>query len=70
MRIPLFDGHRTRSMGEEAEALTHAAESRKHETELMIQADVELAIAESKAAAERVQVTEINIAQADLAVRA
>ncbi len=69
LRIPLFDGHRTRSMGEEAEALTHAAESRKHETELMIQADVELAIAESKAAAERVQVTEINIAQADLAVR-
>lgn len=56
-------------MEEEAAALVRAAEARKHETDQMIQADVEQAIAEANAAAERVKVTEINIEQADLAVR-
>ena len=69
LKIPMLDGHRSRSMEEEAAALVRAAEARKHETEQMIQADVELAIAEAKAAAERVKVTEINIEQAVLAVR-
>jgi len=69
LKIPMFDGHRSRSMEEEAAALVRAAEARKHETDQMIQADVEQAIAEARAAAERVKVTEINIEQADLAVR-
>lgn len=69
LKIPMLDGHRSRSMEEEAAALVRAAEARKHETEQMIQADVELAVAEAKAAAERVKVTEINIEQAVLAVR-
>jgi outer membrane protein len=68
LKIPLLDGHRSRNMEEEAEALVRAAEDRKHETEQMIQSDVELAMAESKAAAEGVKVTEINIQQANLAV--
>jgi len=69
LKIPVLDGHRSRSMEEEAAALVRAAEARKHETDQMIQADVEQAIAEASAAAERVKVTEINIEQADLAVR-
>jgi len=69
IKIPMLDGHRTRSMEEEASALVRASEARKHETDQMIQADVEQALAETRAAAERVKVTEITIEQADLAVR-
>jgi outer membrane protein TolC len=69
LTIPVLDGHRSRSMEEEAEALLLAAEARKRETDQMIQADVEQAVTEARAAAERVKVTEINIQQADLAVR-
>ena len=69
LKIPVLDGHRSRSMEEEATALVRAAEARKHETDQMIQADVEQANAEASAAAKRVKVTEINIQQADLAVR-
>jgi outer membrane protein len=68
-RIPVFDGYRTRSLEEEAAALVSAAEARKRETDQMIQADVEQAVAEARAAAERVKVTEVNIEQAALAVR-
>ena len=69
LKIPMLDGHRSRSMEEEAAALVRAAEARKDETDQMIQADVEQAIAEASAAAERVKVTEINIEQAVQAVR-
>jgi len=69
LKIPVLDGDRSRSMEQEAAALVRAAEARKNETDLMIQGDVEQAIVEAKAAAERVKVTAVNIEQADLAVR-
>jgi len=64
---PIFDGNRTRSMEEEATAALMAAESRKQETMLMIQSDVEMAISDLTAAGERVSVSETNMRQADLA---
>jgi outer membrane protein TolC len=69
LKIPVLDGNRSRSMEEEAAALLRGAESRRHEVDQMIQADVEQAIAETKAAAQRVEVTEVSIEQANLAVR-
>ncbi len=69
LTIPVLDGHRTRSMEEEATAMLRAAESRKQEVDQMVQADVEQAIAEAKAAAERVGISKVSIEQADLAVR-
>lgn len=66
-RIPIFDGNRTRSMEEEATAVLHAAESRKEEVALTIQAEVDQAIADLTAANERVSIAETNIRQADLA---
>ena len=64
---PIFDGNRTRSMEEEATASLMAAESRKQETILMIQSDVDMAISDLTAAGQRVSVSETNIRQADLA---
>ncbi len=69
LTIPVLDGHRTRSMEEEATAMLRAAESRKQEVDQMVQADVEQAIAEAKAAAERVGISKVSIEQADMAVR-
>jgi outer membrane protein TolC len=69
LRIPIFDGNRTRSMEEEATATLHAAESRKQGVALMIQAEVDQALSELTAAGERVSVSETNINQADLAVK-
>jgi outer membrane protein len=68
LRVPIFDGNRTRSMEEEATAALHAAEAQKQEVALMIQAEVDQAISELTAAKERVSVSETNIRQADLAV--
>jgi outer membrane protein TolC len=67
LRVPLFDGNRTRSMEEEATAAFHAAESRRQEVALMIQAEVDQALSDLTAAKERVSVCETNIRQADLA---
>ena len=64
---PIFDGNRTHSMEEEATAALLAAESRRQETALMIQADVDMAVSDLRAAGERVLVSETNIRQADLA---
>jgi outer membrane protein len=69
LRVPIFDGNRTRSMEEEATATLHAAESRKQEVALMIQAEIDQALSELTAARERVSVSETNIQQADLAVK-
>jgi len=69
LRIPIFDGNRTRSMEEEATATLHAAESRKQGVALMIQAEGDQALSELTAAGERVSVSETNINQADLAVK-
>jgi outer membrane protein TolC len=69
LRIPIFDGSRTRSMEEEATAALHAAESRKQGVALMIQAEVDQALSELTAAGERVSISETNINQADLAVK-
>ena len=69
LRVPLFDGNRTRGLEEEAAAYLLAAESRKQEVALMIRAELDQAISELKAAGERVSVSETNIKQADLAVR-
>ncbi len=69
LRVPIFDGNRSRSMEEEATATVHAAESRKQEVALMIQAEVDQALSELTAAGERVSVSETNINQADLAVK-
>ena len=66
-RLPLFDGNRTNAMEEEAAAGIREAESRKEEVALMIQAEVDQAISDLRAANERVAVSETNIAQADLA---
>ena len=66
-RVPIFDGNRTSSMEEEAAAGIHEAESRKQEVALMIQAEVDQAISDLRAANERVGVSQTNIAQADLA---
>ncbi|HTR98246.1 MAG TPA: TolC family protein [Bacteroidota bacterium] len=68
-RLPIFDGNRTRGMEEEAAANFEAASARKQQVDLMIQADVEQAIAGLKAAADRVTISETNISQADLAVK-
>ena len=69
LRVPIFDGNRTRSMEEEATATLRAAESRKEEVTLMIRAEVDQALSELTAAGERVSVSETNINQADLAVK-
>jgi len=69
LRVPLFDGNRTRSMEEEATAALHAAESHREEVALMIQAEVDQALSELTAAGERVGISETNINQADLAVK-
>jgi outer membrane protein TolC len=69
LTIPVLDGNRSRSLEEEAAALVRAAEARKMETDKMIQADVEQTLTEARAAVERVTGTEINIEQANLAVR-
>jgi len=68
-RLPIFDGNRTRGLEDEAAANVEAAASRKQQVDLMIQADVEQAIAGLTAAAERVTIAETNINQADLAVK-
>jgi outer membrane protein len=65
--FPIFDGNRARSMEDEATAALRAAESRREEVTLMIQADVDQAISDLAAANERVSVAETNIRQADLA---
>jgi outer membrane protein len=69
LRVPLFDGNRTRSMEEEATAALHAAESHREEVALLIQAEVDQALSELTAAGERVGISETNINQADLAVK-
>jgi outer membrane protein TolC len=69
LRVPLFDGNRTRSMEEEATAALHAAESHREEVALLIQAEVDQALSELTAAGERVGILETNINQADLAVK-
>jgi outer membrane protein len=69
LRVPIFDGNRTRALEEEATAAIHAAESWKQEITLMIQAEVDQALSELTAAGERVSVSETNINQADLAVK-
>jgi outer membrane protein len=69
LRVPLFDGNRTSAMEEEATAALRAAESRKEEVALMIQAEIDQALSELTAAGERVGVSETNINQADLAVK-
>ena len=68
-RLPIFDGHRSRGMEEEAAANFEAATARKQQVDLMIQADVEQAIAGLTAATDRVKISETNINQADLAVK-
>lgn len=69
LRVPLFDGNRTRTMEQEATADLHAAESHREEVALMIQAEVDQALSELTAAGERVGISETNINQADLAVK-
>ena len=68
-RLPIFDGNRTRGMEEEAAANFEAASARKQQVDLMIQADVDQAIAGLRAASDRVTISETNISQADLAVK-
>jgi len=67
LRVPLFDGNRTSSMEEEAAAAIHEADSRRQEVALMIQADVDQAVSDLRAANERVVVSRTNIEQAELA---
>ncbi len=67
LRVPIFDGNRTGSMEEEATAAMRQAESRKLEVALMIQAEVDQAISDIRAANERISVSQTNISQADLA---
>jgi outer membrane protein len=68
LKIPVLDGKRSRNMEDEAAAQLRGAESRKLEVDQMVQADVEQAVAEAKAAAQRAGVSEVSIEQADLAV--
>ncbi|HUI65228.1 MAG TPA: TolC family protein, partial [Bacteroidota bacterium] len=67
--LPVFDGNRTSAMEEEALSGLQAAETRQQDVALAIQAEVEGAIAELRAARERVEVSETNILQATLAVK-
>ncbi len=69
LSIPLLDGKRSRSMEQEATALLRGVEFRKIEVDQTVQADVEQAIAEAKAAEQRVETSKVAIEQADLAVR-
>jgi len=69
LNIPVLDAKRSHNLVAEAAALVLGAEARKQETELRIRADVEQALTEAQAAAERVAVTRVNIEQAKLAVR-
>jgi len=68
-RVPIFDGNRTHGLEDEAAAILRAAESRKQEVALLIQAELDQAISELTAANDRVSVSETNIRQADLAVK-
>ena len=56
-------------MEEEALANLHAVEAKKQDIDLTIRAEVQQALSEVNAALEQVQVSEINIRQADLAVQ-
>ncbi|HUI08986.1 MAG TPA: TolC family protein [Bacteroidota bacterium] len=69
LHLPIFDGNRTRGMEEEATANYEAAAARKRQVDLMIQADIDQAIAGLNAASDRVNISETNINQADLAVK-
>jgi outer membrane protein len=68
LTIPILDGSRSSSMEEEAAAMLNAAEARKREVDLAIQADVHQAVTEMKAAIEKLHISDVNIERADKAV--
>ena len=67
-KLPLFDGNRTGGMEEEADANLRAAESRKRDVDLTIQADVQQAISDVRASLEKLRISEIDVEQAALAL--
>jgi outer membrane protein TolC len=67
VKVPIFDGNLTNSMVAEAEANVSTAESRKRDVLQVIQSDVEQALADVQASIDQLQVSEVNIQQAQRA---
>jgi outer membrane protein TolC len=67
-RVPIFNGHRTRSQRREAEARLRSAQARTDDLKREITAEVEQAIARARASWEKTKNTEVLVKQAEEAV--
>jgi outer membrane protein len=68
VQVPVYDGGRTGYQEEEAEAAMIAEQARRNDVEGQIRSDVEQAAADVRAADAKVQISEVQLAQAHEAV--
>jgi outer membrane protein len=68
LRVPIFNGHLTRSRRSEAEAGLHMAQARSEDTKRQIRAEVEQAAASVRAYWEKTRNAEVLVKQAEEAV--
>jgi len=67
-QVPVFDGGRVGHQEEEAQAALEADEAHSRDVERQIRSDVEQAISDVRAAASKVQISEVQLKQAHEAV--
>lgn len=66
--IPVFNGYRTRSEEEEAQAGVHVAQARTRDTERLIQAEVQQAVSDLETNTEKIQTSTLQVEQAKQAL--
>lgn len=64
VEVPVFDGFKTRSREEEAQANVLVAQERKRVVEAQIRSDIEQALSDLKASSDKLQTTKLNVEQA------
>ncbi len=69
LEVPLYDGGRSSGQEQEAEAMFLAAQEHRREVELQVRADVEQSVADLTAAEEKLSIAELQVVQAESAVR-
>ncbi len=67
LEVPIFDGFKTRNMEEGAHADLLAAQERKRSVERQVQSDIQQALSNLNAVAEKLQTTKLNVQQAQRA---
>ena len=68
IEVPVFDGKRTTYQEQESQAALRVEEARSKDVEQQIRSEIEQAIADAKAAVEKLAIAEVQLEQADEAV--